>query len=195
MGTAGIDYQHAFLQAILERTHVDPSSVKEQNVGFNLVPALLTKKVDAILGGFLNYEAVDLRLRGKRPVVIPVDKAGVPPYDELVFVTSEAAAREEKDAIRGFLGAVARGVHDVSVHPAAVDALLKANPDLNPKLQKVAVKMTLPYFKPPAGKPFGYQDPKRWRTFADFMRRSGLSRRANDAQGAFTNALLSGQGP
>jgi putative hydroxymethylpyrimidine transport system substrate-binding protein len=195
VGTAGIDYQHAFLQTILERASVKPSSVKEQNVGFNLVPALLTKKVDAILGGFLNYEAVDLRQRKRRPVVIPVDKAGVPPYDELVFVTSEAAAKDEGDAIRGFLGALARGTHDLEAHPGDLSALLDANPDLDAKLQKAAVKATLPYFRAPGNKPFGYQDPGQWRSFADFMKKSGLLQGPGGAGGAFTNALLPGQGP
>ena len=193
VGTAGIDYQKAFLRTILERAAVPPESVKERNVGFNLVPALLTKKVDAILGGFVNYEAVELRQRKKNPVVIPVDKVGVPEYDELVFVTSEAAARENGDAIRGFLGAVARGTADLRREPVA--ALLKANPDLDAKLQRAAVKITLPYFRPPDGRPFGYQQPGRWRTFADFMRKSGLINRPNADRGAFTNALLPGQGP
>jgi putative hydroxymethylpyrimidine transport system substrate-binding protein len=193
VGTAGIDYQHAFLQAILERAGVDPTTVKEQNVGFNLVPALLTKKVDAILGGFLNYEKIELDQKKKHPVVIPVDRAGVPPYDELVFVTSEAAAKDNADAIRSFLGAVARGTNDLKKDP--VGALLRANPDLDPKLQKAAVKATLPYFRPPPGKPFGYQDPVRWRSFADFMRRGGLLQGRGAASGAFTNALLPGQGP
>ena len=191
IGTAGIDYQHAFLQAILERAGVAPAKVKERNVGFNLVPALLTKKVDAILGGFLNYEAVELRQRKKHPVVIPVDKVGVPEYDELVFVTSESAARENADAIRGFLGAVARGTRDLRADP--VSALVKANPDLDEKLQRAAVKITLPFFQPPGGRPFGYQEPARWRTFGDFMRKSGLIEKP--ATGAFTNELLPGQGP
>ena len=34
--------------------------MKETNVGFNLVPAMLSKKVDATLGAFWNYEGVDL---------------------------------------------------------------------------------------------------------------------------------------
>jgi putative hydroxymethylpyrimidine transport system substrate-binding protein len=193
VGTAGIDYQHAFLQTILERAAVPPASVKERNVGFNLVPALLTKKVDAILGGFLNYEAVELRQRKKKPVVIPVDKVGVPAYDELVFVTSESAAKENADAIRGFLGAVARGTRDLRSDP--VGPLIKANPDLDEKLQRAAVKVTLPLFQPPSGKPFGYQAPERWRAFADFMRKSGLIEHAASSKGAFTNELLPGQGP
>jgi putative hydroxymethylpyrimidine transport system substrate-binding protein len=166
--------------------------VKEQNVGFNLVQALLTKKVDAILGGFLNYEAVELRQRGKNPVVIPVDKVGVPSYDELVFVTSESEAKANPDAIRSFLGAVARGTADLRKQPVA--ALLRANPDLDPKLQRAAVKLTLPLYQPPRGRPFGYQQPGQWKAFARFMKSSGLIKAPN-AQGAFTNALLPGQAP
>ncbi len=49
------------------RAGVDPSSVKEVNVGFNLVPAMKTKKVDATLGAFWNYEGVQLRLREAAP--------------------------------------------------------------------------------------------------------------------------------
>ncbi|HEX8074812.1 MAG TPA: ABC transporter substrate-binding protein [Thermoleophilaceae bacterium] len=196
VGTAGIDYQHAFLQAIVRQAGIDAATVKEQNVGFNLVPALLTHKVDAILGGFLNYEAVDLRLRKKDPVVIPVDEAGVPTYDELVFVTSEGAAKDEGDAIRSFLGAVAHGTKDLE-HSDALLALLEANRDLDPKLQRAAVAESLKkrIFTPPAGKPFGYQEPSQWQAFATFMKRAGLLRGAGSAAGAFTNSLLPGQGP
>ena len=194
VGTAGIDYQHAFLQTILERAGVPPRSVKQQNVGFNLVQALLTRKVDAILGGFLNYEAVQLRQRKKNPVVIPVDKVGVPSYDELVFVTSESEAHDNGDAIRSFLGAVARGTADLKRQPVA--ALLHANPDLDPKLQRASVAMLLKggFFQPPPGRPFGYQQPGKWNAFAAFMKKSGLIR-SGSARGAFTNALLPGRGP
>ena len=58
--TSGIPYQSAYLKTILEKAGVDPSSVKETNVGFNLTPAMLSKKVDATLG-------VVLELRGRRP--------------------------------------------------------------------------------------------------------------------------------
>jgi putative hydroxymethylpyrimidine transport system substrate-binding protein len=54
VGTAGIPYQSAYLKAILARAGVNPSSVKEVNVGFNLVPAMLSGKVDATLGAYWN---------------------------------------------------------------------------------------------------------------------------------------------
>jgi putative hydroxymethylpyrimidine transport system substrate-binding protein len=196
VGTAGIDYQHAFLQAILKRAGVDPASVTERNVGFNLVPALLTKKVQAILGGYFSYEGVDLRLRKKKPHVIPVNRAGVPTYNELVFVTSEKNAKDETGAIRSFLGAVARGTRDLRRRPGDVRALLDANPDLDPKLQRASVKVLLEQhlFDPPKGRPFGWQEPHEWDAFAAFMRQAGLIVAPN-ATGAFTNELLPGLGP
>ena len=61
VGTAGIDYQTAFLRTIALEASVNPKTIKERNVGFGLQPALLSRKVDATLGGFWNYEGVDLR--------------------------------------------------------------------------------------------------------------------------------------
>jgi putative hydroxymethylpyrimidine transport system substrate-binding protein len=193
VGTAGIDYQGAFLQAILENAGVDPASVKERNVGFDLQPALLTKKVDATLGGFFNYEGVELRLKKRDPRVIPVDRAGVPAYDELVFVTSEDTMKEKGDAIRGFLGALARAVQDLRRDPeAGIRPLLAANRDLDPKLQRAALKETLPLYAPPPNRPFGWQEPREWDAFGAFMRKAGLIE--GDADGAFSNDLLPGSG-
>ena len=193
VGTAGIDYQSAFLQAILDQAGVDPATVKERDVGFNLTPALLTKKVDATLGSFWNYEGTDLRLKKRDPRIIRVDEAGVPPYDELVFVASEKTVEEKGDQIRGFLGALARGTADLRDDPRkGLDALLAANRDLDPRLQREVLKVTLPLYAPPKGRPFGYQDPREWSEFGAFMRRAGLIQRG--AEGSFTNDLLPGSG-
>jgi putative hydroxymethylpyrimidine transport system substrate-binding protein len=191
VGTAGIDYQHAYLQTILEDAGVEADDVKERNVGFNLVPALLTGKVDAILGGFWNYEAIDLEQRGKKPRVIRMDDAGVPAYDELVFVANADALDREGPLIRRFMSALRRGASALQRDPSAgVDALVKANRDLDPKLQAASVKATLPYFAPPAGKPYGWQDPKKWSRFADWMQTSGLIK--SGGAGASTNRYLPG---
>ena len=50
VGTAGIGYQAAELRTALLGAGVNPTSVKEINVGFNLVPAMLSGKVAATLG-------------------------------------------------------------------------------------------------------------------------------------------------
>ena len=193
VGTAGIDYQHAYLQTILDHANVPQKSVKERNVGFNLVPALVSRKVDAILDGFWNYEAIDLQQRGKKPRVIRMNQAGVPDYDELVFVANADGLERSGPVIRRFLSALARGEQALRRKPAVgVDALVKANPDLDRKLQSASVKATLPDFAPLPGKPYGWQDPKKWSAFAAWMQDNGLIKEGGS--GASTNRFLPGQG-
>ena len=109
IATAGIPYQDAYLKTILARANLSPDDVKTVNVGFGLLPAILGGKADAMLGGFSNVEGVDLRLRGKDPVVTPVDQLGVPTYDELVLVAKRKRLEEDPEPIRLFLAALARG--------------------------------------------------------------------------------------
>ena len=195
VGTAGIDYQSAFLQAILAEAGVDPATVEETNVGFNLSPALLTGKVDAILGAFWNYEGVDLRQRGKNPQIIKVDDAGIPTYNELVLVANVDTLEEDGDRIRAFLAALSTGTSELERDPdMAIRGLLDANPDLDPRLQRAVVDETLPLFQPPEGEPYGYQDPAQWTEFGAFMQERGLLESPPDAEAAFTNELLPGAG-
>jgi putative hydroxymethylpyrimidine transport system substrate-binding protein len=195
VGTAGIDYQSAYLRTILLDHGVRPSKVKERNVGFGLVPAMLTGRVDATLGAFWNYEGVDLKRRGRKPNIIPVDRAGVPAYDELVLVANEDALERDGGTIRAFIGALSRGVRDLKADPnEALDGLLKANRDLDPALQRAALKVTLPLFSPPKSKPYGYQDPGEWDRFAGWMNDNNLLEKTPDARESFTNSLLPGAG-
>ncbi|HET9184550.1 MAG TPA: ABC transporter substrate-binding protein, partial [Solirubrobacterales bacterium] len=105
IATAGIPYQDAFLKTILARAKLTPEDVKSVNVGFGLLPALVGGSAQAMLGGFRNVEGVDLRERGKAPVVTPVDQLGVPTYDELVLVANRHELEQEPEAVRLFLAA------------------------------------------------------------------------------------------
>src|SRR5947209_8816338 len=61
VGDAGIPYQSAYLHTVLDHAGINPARVREVNVGFNLVPAMVSGRVDATLGAFWNYEAIQLR--------------------------------------------------------------------------------------------------------------------------------------
>jgi putative hydroxymethylpyrimidine transport system substrate-binding protein len=195
VGTAGIDYQSAYLRTILLEAGVRPDTVKERNVGFGLTPALLTGKVDAVLGAFWNYEGTELRLKGKHPRIIRMDEAGVPSYNELVLVANERSLDRDAERIRAFIGALSRGTRALREDPdKAIEGLLEANPDLDPELQRAAVKVTLPLFFPPRGKPFGWQDPEQWDAFAAWMKDNHLLEHPPDARAAYDNELLPGSG-
>ncbi len=197
VGTAGIPYQSAYLKTILERANVPDGSVKEVNVGFNLVPAMLSKKVDATLGAFWNYEGVDLQQRGKKPTILRMERLGVPTYPELVFAVRRTSLHHaEASRIRRFMQALARGAAQTREDPsAAVDALLKANDDLSEQLQTAAVDATVPVFFPTDEKrPYGFQDLGQWLDYGHWMRRNGLLQGDPHADDAVTNEFLPGQG-
>ena len=89
--------------------HLSTADVKAVNVGFGLLPALVGGSAQAMLGGYSNVEGVDLRQRGKDPVVTPVDQLGVPTYDELVLVADRKRLEEEPEKFRLFIAALAAG--------------------------------------------------------------------------------------
>jgi putative hydroxymethylpyrimidine transport system substrate-binding protein len=193
VGTAGIDYQAAYLDTVLERAGVEPSAVDQRDVGFNLSAALLTGQVDAVLGAFWNYEGTQLRLRGRQPDVIRIEQAGIPRYDELVLVANEDALAEDPGLVGSFIGALAQGAADLRRNPDdGVQALLDDNPDLDPELQREAVQVTMPLFQPPEGQPYGYQGPAQWDAFGQFLAEEGIVEEA--PEGAFTNEYLPGEG-
>jgi putative hydroxymethylpyrimidine transport system substrate-binding protein len=197
VGTAGIPYQSAYLQTIRERAGVPGDAVREINVGFNLVPAMLSKRVDATLGAFWNVEGVQLRHAGKRPHIFRMEQLGVPTYDELILVARKDTLADRGDDVRSFVQALARGYEAARGDPqAATDALVRANPDIDPSVGLASVKASLPVFFPRAGdKPFGWQEPREWTAYGNWMfDHDLLGVRPNAGSTALTNEFLAGQG-
>jgi putative hydroxymethylpyrimidine transport system substrate-binding protein len=196
VGTAGIPYQSAYLKTVLARAKVPASSVKETNVGASLLPAMLSGKVDATLGAFWNVEGVELRQRRQRPWIAPVDRLGVPDYDELVLVANEDQVKEHRDDLRLFISAVSRGARQARQDPAgAVKALTGANKDLRPRTTRASVRLTIPVLFPEKGdQPFGYLDPVKWRNYGGWMVDNGLLERPPNIDETLTNDLLPGEG-
>jgi putative hydroxymethylpyrimidine transport system substrate-binding protein len=214
VATSGIPYQSAYLKTILRQAGVDPSSVKEINVGFNLTQAMLSEKADASLGSFWNYEGVDLQRRGRDPVILRMEQIGVPTYDELIFV----ARRQDLDPAgasrrRRFLSTTAAGHRLLRQNPqAGVDALLKADRGLDAELQAAAIKATLPVFFPEekaredraapttvaptnsADVPWGWQEPIDWANYERWMRAENLLTRPPSEASPLTNEFLPGEG-
>jgi putative hydroxymethylpyrimidine transport system substrate-binding protein len=192
IATAGIAYQSAFLEAILEDAGLSPDEVRQVDVGLNLLPAVLSGRADAMLGGFLNVEGVDLELRGEDPRVVPVDRLGIPTYDELVLVANSDRVADDPAAIRSFIAALERGTRDAASDPAgATEAVLEAGQGLEPRLTAAEVRRTLPLLLPEnEGEPFGYMDPREWNRFAGFMSDRGLVNTVPSIDEVVDNGLL-----
>lgn len=193
--TAGIPYQTAYLETILRDNGVAPADVEQIDVGLNLLQPVLSGSADAMFGGFLNVEGVQLEEEGLNPRVEPVDELGIPTYDELVLVANGERLADDPEDIRLFLAGLERGTADATANPeAATNALLEESEELDPKLTLAQVKRTLPYFQPPQGKPYGWMDAGEWLAFSGFLADQGqIQQRLNTGE-LFTNDLLPGAG-
>ncbi len=164
----GIPSNEAYLATVLRHAGVDPDSVELVNVGFDLGPALRGGQVDATIGSYWNVEAVEAEIKGFPVDVIHLQDWGVPTYDELVFVVSEDAVEENKDTIRRFLRAVARGHRFAAANPeAAIDAVAEANPEMERELISRGVRLLAPFWA--EMQPFGRLDESKWQSFVDFL--------------------------
>src|SRR3954471_17318780 len=71
VGNDGLPNDEAVYQTALKTGGLTPDQVTEVQVGFNLVTSLLSHKVDAIVGGFRNVEAIQIEQEtGEKPVVL-----------------------------------------------------------------------------------------------------------------------------
>jgi putative hydroxymethylpyrimidine transport system substrate-binding protein len=192
IATAGIPYQADFLAQILSRGGLSLDDVTQVDVGLGLLPALLSGRADAMLGGFLNVEGVDLAERGRDPRVVAVDRLGIPIYDELVLVAGSDRVASDPEPIRDFIAALERGTRAAVDDPAgAAEAVLDAGEGLDPKLTRAEVERTLPLLVPRGdSRPYGYMDPDEWERFAAFFADRGLIESAPPAQDLLTNELL-----
>jgi putative hydroxymethylpyrimidine transport system substrate-binding protein len=147
----GLSFEEAFLRSILRRAGLMLEDVELKRVNYQLVPALINGRADAILGVSTNLEGVELEACGLKPLVIPLGRLGIPSYEELVVVVRRNRLSEKPRWIRAFMSALARGTAAAIKDPqAAADAIAISRVDLGvaePQMPGIAlakVKATLP---------------------------------------------------
>jgi len=145
---AGVPFQKVFLANVLARAGLTLNDVKVRNVGYELVPALVSGRADAIFGGSWNLVGIELEERGLKPIVTRPARLGFPPYDESVVIARTDRVSKDPSLIRDFMSAVARGTAAAVADPrASVDAIEEAGlggPKLSRRTMRAEVAATLP---------------------------------------------------
>ncbi|EFM21659.1 NMT1/THI5 like domain protein [Pantoea sp. aB] len=156
--------EQATLATMLAHDGVKADQVKLINVNFQLTSALMTGQVDAVIGGYRNIEALELKLAGKEPVVLNVEDDGVPAYDELIIVANRDEAHSEK--IQKFLRALKKGNAELQAHPEENWLIFaREHPELNTPLNHQAWRATLPLFAADPAK----LDRARYQAYEQFL--------------------------
>lgn len=140
------------------------------NVGFSIVPALTSGRVEAIMGPFKTYETVTMAANGLDAAYFELERWGIPDYDELIFICGAKTLVKKSDRVQRFVRAVQRGLETTQMQPEeALQAYFKAVPDADRAIERAAFERTRPYFARTQT-----VDQKRWQAFADFALAHGL---------------------
>lgn len=192
VGVAGLPNDYTDLRAILRHDGGDYSRVRTVNVGYNLLPALLAHRVDAIIGAYWTWEALQAQEAGKPVNVLRLDREGVPTYNELVLITGSRQLSREPEVLRAFQRATFRGYAYAAAHPAAAAAILLGVPGVLSRSRALiahSISLLAPLFKDSRGR-YGALDVRQWQAYADWMTATHLMQPHLDASQALTTALL-----
>ncbi len=165
------------------------------DVGDELVGALTDGRLHATLGATWNYQALEPALLRRHPVVLPVDRVGVPTYAGLVLVVTVHEAHTSGEDLRAMLQALTRGERTAQSDPAgATRAVVAATPTAPAALVRASIQLTDQTERTMAMQ-WGTMSDQQWATFGRWMVKYGLlSAPLQPADWPFTNEYLPGEG-
>lgn len=144
IGYAGSDLSEAYVHSMVKADGGDPTNVKMQDVGFDLVPALITNKVDALSGAMINHEVPVMSEKGFPTRTFNPADYGVPNYYELIFVAGDTTIEKNPELLTAFLRASEKGYAYMTQHPQeALQILLDKQDNENFPLSEEVEKKSL----------------------------------------------------
>ena len=188
VGYASFDIDKETVKAMVAQAGGDPSKVEFVDVGYDLMPGIETKQVDAIIGGYINHEKILLEKKGIELETFAPSDFGVPNNYELAFVASDDAIKNNNDTIQAFLGAAKKGFEYTQKNPdKALDLILKAQNEsfpLDEETEKKSLEILLPLMENESGK-FLSQDKENWNNNIKWLKDKNLLQGDVDSKDVF----------
>ncbi|MBX4181188.1 ABC transporter substrate-binding protein [Sodalis sp. CWE] len=161
--------EETILDTMLRHNRLSIKDVKMVNVNFQLIHALIAKKVDAIIGGYRNIEVLALKQCGENPILFNVEDYGVPVYDELIIVANKRTLKKQN--IDRFFIALENGINYLLSNPNdSWQLFAKKYPSLDSTFFRLAWNETIPLFR---RDPMRF-DLKRYQAYHEFLAKNHL---------------------
>ncbi len=185
----GLPIERPILGQLMACDGGDIEKVEFIDVGFDVFPALVGKRVD-VAWIYMAWDGVQADLMGVKLNTLPLYGSCVPDYYTPVIVAGETTLRDKPDLVRRFMAATARGYAYAIAHPEeSAEILLRASPETKPELIRSSQAWLSPRYQADADS-WGVQKPEIWQAFADFMFENGLIAKPIEPQKAFVNDFL-----
>ena len=109
VGYSVAGFEEAIMGTMLESVGLRLADIRLVNVNFALASALMSGQVDAIVGGFRNFELHQLDIEGRPGRAFFPEQHGLPAYDELIYIAHRDRARDP--ILRRFIDATEAATH------------------------------------------------------------------------------------
>ncbi|MEY2196485.1 ABC transporter substrate-binding protein [Neobacillus sp. BF23-41] len=189
-GGWGSPVEKSVITSLMKKENADTNKVKIVNMGDTDFFTAVKRDIDFawIYYGWTGVEA-DLR-NEKINMVYLTDYSDKLDYYTPVLETNEKMIEENPETVKAFVNAAAKGYEFAIKNPdQAADILIKAAPDLDPKLVKKSQEWLSPKYQDDA-KEWGIQKQEVWENYAQWMYDNKLLDKKLDAKKAFTNEFL-----
>ena len=167
-------FEQALLSTMFASAGLKLADVELINVNWSISPSLMSKQVDAVIGAFRNFELTQMDISGVKGRCFYPEEAGVPPYDELVYVAKRDSL--DKALVRRFLAATEKAANYIVNHQEESWKIFSGTaPELQDELNRRAWADTLPRLSlQPAA-----LDSGRYARFEEFLVKAGLVKKAH----------------
>jgi len=174
------------LLALLAAAGVPQDAVTIQAIGFNQVPALMAKQVDAVVV-YSNNEPIRLAAEGQQLNTIEVSD-----YASLAangILTNEDTVANDPALITAFVGAVLHGLQDTLADPAAAYAITKTYVEglTDDALEQQVLAATSALWQ---SDHLGFSQPAAWETMQATLLAAGLLTAPQDLTQVYTNRFV-----
>jgi len=189
-GGWGSPVEKSVITSLMKKENADDNKVKIVNMGDTDFFTSVKRDID-FAWIYYGWTGVEAELRNEKiNMVYLTDYSDKLDYYTPVLETNEKMIEQNPETVKAFVKAAAEGYEFAIKNPdQAADILIKAAPDLDPKLVKKSQEWLSPKYRDDA-KEWGIQKQEVWENYAQWMYENKLLDKKLDAKKAFTNEFL-----
>lgn len=195
IGMTGVQSDDAYVETLLRSVGLTMDDVETVDVGYDLMPALLAGRVDAVIGVYWTHETILAEQEGHPVRYFRIEEHGVPDYYELLLVAGESTIADQEDVVRAMCGALRRGYEEAAADlDEALSLLLEASPDLDADVERQGLELLAPLWTDNGEVAWGTQTAGVWETYVAWAEEMGFLESGFAVDDAFRDDLFPGHG-